>query len=480
MASFCLTKSRSFIIQTLKSNKTSTNRTSYIHNNVSSSPLPVSEHAYYSHKNVSIVFNHSFKSIYVSRRLHSTTSVDELPAEAPLQQVLDFPGGKVKFTPKLTFASGATKERVHCYRVLDDNGQMLTDSDSLGINKELAVKLYTNMLTLEVMDTIFYEAQRQGRISFYATTTGEEAINIASAAALNNNDFVFPQYREPGVLLWRGFSLQEFAHQLFGNKYDYGKGRQMPIHYGSKKLNYITVASTVATQIPHAVGAAYSLKMEKQDSCSITYFGDGGTSEGDFHGAMNFAAVMEVPVIFFCRNNGWAISTPVDQQFRSDGVAVKGKAYGVPSIRVDGNDALAIYNAVSEARKMAITEQTPVLIEALTYRAGHHTTSDDSTRYRPVEEIQRWRDDQNPVKRFRKWIESKGWWTDEAESQHYSSIRKQLAQAIQVAERIEKPPVADMFNDVYDVPPKNLTAQEALLRKTVKKHVQDFPSDVPL
>ncbi|XP_071725764.1 2-oxoisovalerate dehydrogenase subunit alpha 2, mitochondrial-like isoform X2 [Rutidosis leptorrhynchoides] len=170
----------------------------------------------------------------------------QLPAEAPSQQVLDFPGGEVKFTPKLTFASGATEEWVHCYRVLDDNGQTLTNNYSLHISKELAVKMYTNMLTLEVMDTIFYEAQRQGRVSFYATTTGEEAINIASAAALNNNDFVFPQFREPGVLPWRGFSLQEFANQILGNKYDYGKGRQMPIHYGSKKLNYIAVASTVA------------------------------------------------------------------------------------------------------------------------------------------------------------------------------------------------------------------------------------------
>ncbi|KAI3683180.1 hypothetical protein L1987_83680 [Smallanthus sonchifolius] len=233
--------------------------------------------------------------------------------------------------------------------------------------------------------------------------------------------------------------------------------------YGSRKHNYFTVASTVATQIPHTVGAAYSLKMEKQDSCAITYF---GTSTADFHAAMNFAAVMEVPVIFFCRNNGWAINTPVHEQFGSDGGVVKGKAYGVPSIRIDGNDALAIYNAVHEARKRAIKEQTPVLIEALTYRAGHHTTSDDSTRYRAIDEIERWRGDQNPIKRFRKWIESRGWWKDVAESEYRSSIRKQVAQAIQVAERIEKPPVADMFNDVYDVPPRNLNEQEVFVRKS--------------
>nr|XP_043609748.1 2-oxoisovalerate dehydrogenase subunit alpha 2, mitochondrial-like [Erigeron canadensis] len=483
MASCLLTKSKFFISHNQNISKklplVQNNKSPFPHHHTPLSQFPKHVNHNHSSNNINVLYRY-FGSFYVPKRLHSTTSLDQLPDEAPSQQVLDFPGGKVNFTPKLTFVSGSTDERVRCYRVLDDNGQLLSNIDSLNISKELAVKMYTDMLTLEVMDTIFYEAQRQGRISFYATTTGEEAINIASAAALDNDDSVFPQYREPGVLLWRGFTIQEFANQLLGNKYDYGKGRQMPIHYGSKKLNYFTVASTVASQIPHAVGAAYSMKMEKKGSCAITYFGDGGTSEGDFHAALNFAAVLEVPVIFFCRNNGWAISTPVHEQFRSDGVVVKGKAYGIPSIRVDGNDALAIYNAVSEARKMAIKDNTPVLIEALTYRAGHHTTSDDSTRYRPVDEIKWWRGDQNPIKRYRKWIEGKGWWTAEADSKHQSSIRKQLAQAIQVAEKIEKPPVADMFTDVYDIPSKNLTEQEAILRKTVKKHGQEYPSDVPL
>lgn len=493
MASSYVTKSKTLIIHNLNPNKFLTSRASPIANSlfhhhrlhtISSPPLRVWRYATFSRFDPSVVFYPRFHPVYVGRLLHSASTVSndfsQLPAEASSLQVLHFPSGKVKFTPKLIFTSGSTDERVPCHRVLDENGQPITDSDSIKISKELAVKMYTNMVTLEVMDSIFYEAQRQGRISFYATTTGEEAINIASAAALNNDDFVFPQYREPGVLLWRGFNLQEFTNQLFGNKYDYGKGRQMPIHYGSRKHNYITVASTVATQIPHAVGAAYSMKMEKQDSCVITYFGDGGSSTGDFHAALNFAAVLEVPVIFLCRNNGWAISTPISDQLRGDGIVVRGTAYGVRSIRVDGNDALAIYNAVSEARKMAIELQSPVLIEALTYRAGHHSTSDDSTKYRSVDEIEIWRGDQNPIKRFRNWVESKGWWGDEAESEHRSSIRKQLSQAIQVAERIEKPPIAGMFSDVYDVPSKNLTEQEAFLRKTIKKHDKCYPSDVPL
>ncbi|KAL4601287.1 hypothetical protein ACB092_11G261300 [Castanea dentata] len=155
----------------------------------------------------------------------------------PIYGQVYFPGGKVAFTPEMRFISESPVEQVHCYRVLDDNGQ---------VSEEIAVKMYSDMVTLQTMDSIFYEAQRQGRISFYATTIGEEAINIASAAALTIDDLVFPQYREPRVLLWRGFSLQEFANQCFGNKDDYGKGRQMPIHYGSHKHNYFTVAATIA------------------------------------------------------------------------------------------------------------------------------------------------------------------------------------------------------------------------------------------
>ncbi|KAK4256808.1 hypothetical protein QN277_006486 [Acacia crassicarpa] len=423
----------------------------------------------------------NFRNLSNIHRFESTIAQNHLSSVcADENQVLDFPGGSVKFTPEMRFISESPLERTSCFRVLDDNGQPILGGSFEQVSMETAVKMYDNMVTLQTMDTIFFEAQRQGRISFYLTTNGEEAINIASAAALSMEDLIFPQYREPGVLLWRGFTFQEFANQCFSNKYDNGKGRQMPIHYGSKQLNYVTIASTVASQLPHAVGAAYSLKMEKKDACAVTYFGDGGSSEGDFHAALNFAAVMEAPVIFICRNNGWAISTPTSDQFRSDGVVVRGQAYGVRSIRVDGNDALAVYNAVKAARQMAISEQRPVLIEALTYRVGHHSTSDDSTKYRPANEIESWRLARDPVGRFRKWIERNGWWNCEADTQLRNNARKQLLQAIQLAEKEEKPPLAEIFSDVYDVPPSNLGEQETWLRETVKKHPQDYPSDVSL
>ncbi|CAK8567929.1 unnamed protein product [Lathyrus sativus] len=411
-----------------------------------------------------------------SRRFNSTAAA----SPSVHDQAIDFPGGNVKFIPQMKFLSESTQERIPCYRVLDDNGDLILGTQSLQVSEDLAVKMYNNMVALQTMDTIFYEAQRQGRISFYVTTNGEEAINIASAAALSMDDVIFPQYREQGVLLWRGFTLQEFANQCFSNKFDNGKGRQMPAHYGSNKHNYVTVASTVATQIPQAVGAAYSLKLDKKDACAVTYFGDGGSSEGDFHAGLNFAAVMEAPVIFICRNNGWAISTPTSDQFRSDGIVVKGQAYGVRSIRVDGNDALAIYSAVQAARQMAVSEKRPILIEALTYRAGHHSTSDDSTKYRPAKEIDWWRSTRDPLARFRKWIERNGWWNDIAESELRNSLRQQLLQTIQVAESVEKPPLADMFNDVYHVPPFNLREQEKWLRETVKKHPQEYPTNIPM
>ncbi|CAN4095189.1 unnamed protein product [Withania somnifera] len=392
---------------------------------------------------------------------------------------LDFPGGKIPFTCQMKFIPESSETRLACYRVLDNSGSPIPGSVFEQVRKDLAVKMYNKMVTLQIMDNIFDEAKKQGRLTFYLTTVGEEAINIASAAALTPEDIVLPQYREPGVLLWRGFTLKEFTSQLLGNKGDNGKARQMPIHYGSNKLNYLTVSSTIATQLPQAVGVAYALKMDKKEACVVTYFGDGTTSEGDFHAALNFAAVLEAPVIFLCRNNGWAISTPVVEQFQSDGVAIKGQAYGVRSVRVDGNDALAVYSAIREARKMAIKEQRPILVEAMAYRVGDHASSDDSTKYRSREEIEYWRR-QCSVARFRKWIQKNGWLSDEEELEFRENIKEQVLQAIKTAEETEKPPLTDLFTDVYDQIPSNLQEQETYIRDAINRRPKEYPCNVPL
>ncbi|TYI39259.1 hypothetical protein ES332_A02G085500v1 [Gossypium tomentosum] len=420
-------------------------------------------------------------SLFLVQRFKSSLPQKQVEDDDDDYQDLDFPGGKVACTSEMKFISGSYDKRIPCYRVLGDDGELIKDgSDFEKVNKELAVKMYRDMVCLQIMDTFLYEAQRQGRISFYMTSFGEEAATISSAAALTKDDIILPQYREQGVLLWRGFTLQEIVNQCFGNKDDGGKGRQMPVNYGSSKHNFVTVSSPIATQLPQAAGMAYSLKMDKKDACVVAFIGDGGTSEGDFHAGLNFAAVMEAPVIFVCRNNGWAISTPTSDQFRSDGVVVKGQAYGIPSIRVDGTDALAVYSAIRAARNMAINEQRPVLVESLAYRVGHHSTSDDSTKYRSLSEIEHWKTGRDPVNRFRKWVELNGWWSERDEADLRSSIKKQLLKAIQVAEGTEKPPLTELFTDVYDLPPSNLVEQEKLLRQTVNKYPHDFPSDVSL
>ena len=271
--------------------------------------------------------------------------------------------------------------------------------------KEQVIRMYTLMNRLHAFDQVFYDAQRQGRISFFMTSFGEEAAAIGSAAGLDRDDLVFAQYREAGVLMYRGFTLEEFADQCFSNEGDGGKGRQMPVHYGSAKLNYVTISSPLATQIPQASGAAFAFKREGRNNVVACFFGEGAASEGDFHAALNFAATLSCPVLFICRNNGYAISTPVREQYHGDGLAGHAPGYGMRAVRVDGNDVLAVANAVDEARKVCLQETAPVLVELMTYRGGHHSTSDDSSRYRKAEEIRHWSESNNPINRCRLFME---------------------------------------------------------------------------
>jgi 2-oxoisovalerate dehydrogenase E1 component alpha subunit len=202
------------------------------------------------------------------------------------------------------------------------------------------------------------------------TCRGEEGIHFGAASALEAQDTVLAQYREQGLLMWRGFTLQQFTDQCFSNESDLGKGRQMPVHYGSKALNYQTISSPLGTQIPQASGAAYRLKLQGKDAVSICFFGEGCTSTTDFHSGLNFAATLGCPVIFFCRNNGYAISTSVKDQYHGDGVVSRAPGYGMAAIRVDGSDPFAVHAAVRDARAYALENKAPVLIEAMAYRLG--------------------------------------------------------------------------------------------------------------
>ena len=288
---------------------------------------------------------------------------------------------------------------------------------------------------------------------------------------------VFSQYREQGVLLWRGFSIQEALDQCFSNENDLGKGRQMPVHYGSKKLNFQTISSPLGTQLPQAVGAAYAYKLAKADAVSVCYFGEGAASEGDFHAALNFSATLEVPIVFFCRNNGYAISTPSIEQYRGDGIASRAVGYGMHCIRVDGNDLLAVRAATAEARRIAHEQSRPVLVEAMTYRAGHHSTSDDSTRYRSASEIKQWQDAYEPIRRFRTFIEERGWWDADKEQAVRDKERAHILQALDVAEKRAKPAFDKLFEDVYETKPSHLLKQEQEMFEHIAKYPEHYHGD---
>ncbi|KAI8575404.1 hypothetical protein K450DRAFT_262071 [Umbelopsis ramanniana AG] len=384
------------------------------------------------------------------------------------------PSLETVFSPEFKFIQNA--EPIPAYRVMDQSGKVLDESQGPDVSKEFAINIYQKMLTLNIMDNILYEAQRQGRISFYMTHYGEEAF-MGSAAAFSPEDVVFGQYREATVLMYRGFTMDEFMNQCYSNDADYGKGRQMPVHYGSKKLNFQTISSPLGTQIPQATGAGYALKLSNRKACAVCFFGEGAASEGDFHAGMNMAATLSSPVIFICRNNGYAISTPSTEQYKGDGIASRGVGYGMDTIRVDGNDVWAVYNASVAARKLAVEKNRPVLIEAMTYRVGHHSTSDDSSKYRDRHEVERRAEMDNPITRLRKWLELKEWWTKEEEDQYRKEARKGIMKSFLAAEKRKKPSVEELFTDVYDELPPNLVEQRQELADLMKKYPEHYSTD---
>jgi 2-oxoisovalerate dehydrogenase E1 component alpha subunit len=336
--------------------------------------------------------------------------------------------------------------------------------------KNTLLRAYTHMIRLREMDTIFQNAQRQGRISFYMTCRGEEAIHIGAAAALMLEDVVLAQYREAGVLMWRGFTLQQFADQCFANESDLGKGRQMPVHYGSRALNYQTISSPLGTQLPQAVGAAYRLKLQKKPSVSIVFFGDGCASTTDFHSACNFAATLKAPVLFFCRNNGYAISTPVAEQYAGDGIISRCKGYGMAGIRVDGNDLFAVSATVKAAKAYALEHSAPVMIEAMTYRQGHHSTSDDSSRYRSVEEVKYHARNGDPVLRVESFLREFHVIEERQSTTMVDHEKLAVLKAMERAESKSPPPLRELFQDVYFQLPKHLIKQEHKLKEHIGKH----------
>ncbi|KAI9057504.1 branched-chain alpha-keto acid dehydrogenase E1-alpha subunit [Trametes sanguinea] len=387
------------------------------------------------------------------------------------------PSSTSPVTSQLHFFNSVTDggKQIPTYRVIDGAGQPLEGAVVPEIDEALARRIYENMVQLPILDDILYNLQRQGRIVFYMTAYGEEAAIIGSAAALAPDDEVLAQYRESGVLLWRGFGYDNIMNQCFGTYLDScGMGKQMPVHYGSKELHYHTISSPLATQIPQAAGVGYALKRDparRGKNCAVVYFGEGAASEGDFHAGMLLASTIPSPTLFIARNNGFAISTPSSEQYYGDGIAARGPGYGVHTIRVDGNDVLAVYSATKEARRLCIEEGRAVLVETMTYRVGHHSTSDDSFAYRPRKEVEDRKRLDNPIVRFRLFMESRGWWSKDEEAALTKRIKQDVMTAYKKAESLPKPELKEMFTEVYGGElPWNLKEQREELKKLVKKY----------
>ena len=337
-----------------------------------------------------------------------------------------------------------------------------------GLPEEMLHRMYACMVLNRELDNRMFTLQRQGRIGFYLTSTGEEAAVVGSAAALNDEDWLVPAYRESGLAIWRGVDLVKYVSQMFGNAYDNVKGRQMPNHYSFRELRMLSISSPVGTQIPQAAGFGWAAKIVGDPIVVCVYFGDGATSEGDFHVGLNFAGVFKTPTIFFCRNNQWAISVPRERQTAAKTIAIKALAYGIRGVRVDGNDILAVYRVTREAADRARNGGGPTLIEAVTYRMGAHSSSDDPRRYRPDDEVEQWRR-RDPIKRFREYLEHRGLWDDDRESALMEDIQEKIQSAIKEAEAIDRPAIETMFEDVYARSVWHIEEQKTMLLNYLKE-----------
>jgi len=304
-----------------------------------------------------------------------------------------------------------------------------------------------------------YRSQRQGKTSFYMKCTGEEAIATATAAALDREDMHFPTYRQQGLLVSRGYPLVTMMNQIYSNKADPIKGRQLPIMYSDKAHGFFSISGNLGTQLPQAVGWAMGAAIKGDSRIAMGWIGDGATAEGDFHSAMTFAAVYNVPVILAVVNNQWAISSfsGIAGAERAT-FAQRAVGYGVAGLRVDGNDALAVYAAVKWAAERARSNDGPTLIEFFTYRAEGHSTSDDPSGYRPSEEAKAWPLG-DPIERLKAHLVALGEWDDERHATMSAEIDAMVRSAQKEAEangilpQQGKDNVGSMFEDVYaDVP----------------------------
>jgi pyruvate dehydrogenase E1 component alpha subunit len=336
------------------------------------------------------------------------------------------------------------------HRVLRDDGSAEPGVEPIPDAEIL--RLHRLMVLGRELDERMIRLQRQGRIGFYIGAIGEEATVLGSAAAMEERDWIFPCYREHGAALLRGMPLATFLAQLLGNAGDPMQGHQMPCHEAWRPGRYTSISSPIATEVPQAVGAAWAARIRGDDMVALTYFGEGATSANDFHTGLNFAGVRKAPVVFVCRNNGWAISVPRERQTASATIAQKAVAYGIRGERVDGNDLLAVHDATRRARARAAAGEGPTLLECITYRLEGHSTSDDPRAYRAPELVEPWRR-KDPIARLEKHLLLRGLLSEESRARLAEEVKAEIGRALAEAEAFDaKPPVETLFQNVYAEP----------------------------
>lgn len=319
-----------------------------------------------------------------------------------------------------------------------------------GLTDEQLIAIWRTMLVHRRLEARGFELNRQGKIPFASAGEGHEAVQAGAAMAFERGkDILVPYYRDLGLDLGIGLSPYEVLLSLFGRAADHSGGRQFPHHYASKQLGLYSISSIIAAQTSHAVGAAYAIKLRKEQGRAVlTTFGDGATSEGEWHEALNFASVHKLPIVFLCENNEWAISTPLSGQMGQPDVYKRAEGYGMPGVTVDGFDPIAVYGAVKQAMDRARHGGGPTLVEGKCYRFLSHTTDDDDRTYRSRDEVNARRKD-DPVPNFERFLIEHGILTAEAAEQMKSSVLAEANEATDRAEAMPYPQPADLYTNVY-------------------------------
>lgn len=335
------------------------------------------------------------------------------------------------------------------FRIIDNEGELIDGRQIPEIEVEELIKLFKTMIMSRIIDTKALQYQRQGRMLTYAPNIGQEATQVGSISATNPDDWVAPAFRELGIWLYRNTSLYNIFLYWYGNE------------LGSRTedtIKILPVAIPIASQCQHATGLAYASKYKGESNVVITYLGDGGTSQGDFHEALNFAAVKKLPVVFIIQNNQYAISVPRKKQSNSRTLAQKALAYDIPGIQVDGNDIFAMRKITEEAVLRARNGEGPSLIEAYTYRLGAHTTSDDPTVYRDEAEVEEWKK-KDPIDRMRKYLNKNGLFSLEEEQSFSEEYEKFVGDEFKKVEASEDVELKDIFKYTFRDMTENLKEQ---------------------